>query len=327
MTVWLVAIVAGLVGAYALRASMLKEAPQPPKPVVLTVPLASVALPEGRVIALGDIGLVELTKEELEARKYPLSQVMLNPEQIIGRTIRAAIKQGDPFLTTALYLEGSGPDVSQLLRPGYRAATITMRDRNAVLPAQGNQVDVVFRSNPQDAKRRNGRDIPEATVTLLQGVEVLAVKTPRPAPPSAGPRNAPLDLRRTSGVDQPLPIVTLAVTLEQANMLKTVENRGELSLVVRSAQDTPATVDRRDHKLTLETLLGLADQPAPFVTEIYRAGERQTIKFDGGNVVAESFSGPPTRRLPSPTPAPLPPQATASAVQALPTGTAAGTSY
>lgn len=306
MTVGILAIMAGLIGAYAIRASLVKEPVAPPKIVTVAVPLASIDLPEGRTIALGDIGLLEMTKEEMQSRKYPMSQVMLNPEQIIGRTLRATIKQGEPFLTTSLYLDGSGPDVSQLLKPGYRAATVTVRDRNSVLPAQGNIVDVVFRSSPKEAKK-GGLDIPETTLTLLHGVEVIGVKQARPANNSASNgRNNVIDLRRGAASDVPPPIVTLAVTLEQANMIKAVEGRGELSFVVRSSKESTASLDRREQKTTLENVLGLEQKPdLTFTTEIYRAGDRQTLKFQRGFIIDESYSGPPRRATPvSPTTVP-----------------------
>jgi Flp pilus assembly protein CpaB len=295
MFVGILAIIAGLVGAYALRASLMKEAPAPAKPATVSVPLASVDLPEGRTITMGDISLYEMTKEEMQARKYPISQVMLTPEQIIGRTTRSGVKQGEPFLTNLMYLEGSGPDVSQLLRPGYRAAQITLKDRNAILPAQGNLVDIVFRSNAKDNKK--GIDIPETTMTILQGVEVLVVKNPRPATSAAS--RASVDLRRSNaGPDISPAVVTVAVTGDQAAILKTVENRGELTLVVRSAKEAVTAVETRgDQKVTLENVLGLEARPDyTFTTEIYRAGDRQTLRFQRGQVVDEVFTGPPARR-------------------------------
>ena len=64
--------------------------------------------------------------------------------------------------------------------------------------------------------------IPEATVTLLEGVQVLAMEeADKRAPPGAKLENR----------------VTLAVTAAQANALKIAEGRGTFALSLRNPED------------------------------------------------------------------------------------------
>src|SRR5688572_20443668 len=110
MTVGIFAVLFGLVGAYALRAALVGEAPPPPPPPrATTVPLAARDLPAGREIQLGDMKLLSMTQADMEARKLPLEQTMLSPDQIIGRVINESIPEGGAFLTTNMFLEGTGP--------------------------------------------------------------------------------------------------------------------------------------------------------------------------------------------------------------------------
>jgi len=93
MTVGIFAVLFGLVGAYALRASLTKpEAEGPPPPRHVNVPLASSAIPAGRRLTLGDMVLVPMTQEDMRGRNYPLEQLMIDTNQIVGR-----IAQKDPY--------------------------------------------------------------------------------------------------------------------------------------------------------------------------------------------------------------------------------------
>src|SRR6185295_1626334 len=83
----------------------------------------------------------------------------------------------------------------------------------------------------------------------------------------------------------------------QANKLKVVEGRGELSLSVRNVGDN--TLADASPGLTLEEVLGLPKKPVPvppvvvqpFQTEIYRGRSRQINTFDR-SVLQESFTAP-----------------------------------
>lgn len=259
MGIAIVAILAGLVGAYIVRANLVKEEPpvvEAPPP--LTLPLAASDLPAGRILALGDIGLVRLTRAEVEERGYDLTKMMASAPQIIGRTLRQPVKQGQPFLTTALYLQGTGPDFTANLKPGYRAISLPIaRDRGGALPV-GAFVDVIFRAAEQPAERGK-LGIPEVTVRLLEGLEVIHV-----ADPPANMQNQP-------------PTVSLAVTPAQADILQTTTGRGELTLVARP-QDERVVAGDKTKPLTLEDVLGIErPQPQPvvlFATEIFRRGSR-----------------------------------------------------
>ena len=99
---------------------------------------------------------------------------MIDPEQVSGRTIEQPIKRGEPFLTTSMYLEGTRPDISKKLKPGFRAFTFEIPRVLAGGISSGSMVDVIFRT---DAREAEGDTLasPEATMTLIQGVEVLEV--------------------------------------------------------------------------------------------------------------------------------------------------------
>jgi Flp pilus assembly protein CpaB len=169
-----------------------------------------------------------------------------------------------------------GPSISERLKPGYRAVTIPIQNDAAVagMATPGSVVDVILRTRPAAAE-----PIPETTVTLLEGVEVLALgRVATPGVQMVG------DARGRSEVT-----VTLAVSPRQANALRVVEGRGELSLAMRNPSDRVISADSAPQ--TLHGLLGLV--PAQrHATEFYRGTARSTVTFTGSaphSYVREQF--------------------------------------
>lgn len=281
LRVGILAIVAGLIGAYVIQQVLqAKPVVEAPAPVVSTIPMAAADLPEGRVVTMGDIVLVPMRQEDFNQRATDPRIVMIDPTQIIGRRLKQPILQGDMFTTTSMFLEYSGPDFSERLKPGYRAFSLSMSSRSAMHYAPGMAVDVVFRATPRPAK--DGQlAIPETTVTLLQNAQVIHVELPPPPRPGADSGPPVLDLtRRNSRQSDPPGTVTLAVTPRDAKVLQTVMGRGELTLSAWSQQDRVALPESTKDGLTLEDILGIEPPPPPqvavvtppFITEVYRRG-------------------------------------------------------
>ncbi|MBA4016595.1 MAG: Flp pilus assembly protein CpaB [Pirellula sp.] len=341
MTVGIFAVLFGLAGAYALRAALTGPAPLPPAaPRTVSVPLATLNIPAGRQIVMADLALAPMTAEDMKSRKYNLDLVMLDTSQIIGRIVQTDIKQGEPILTTALYPQGSGPKLSDKLKPGMRALTIPIDNLAAVggSTVEGCFVDVIFRSKKRDADMLRGiLEIPATTVTLLENVEVLSVG--RVGDPDAGAANGNVDVRQrsqnntagpkgygTNYQDSTVVSVTIAVSPDQANVIKAVLGQGEMSLALRSgpaAADKPgpqgaATDAVTPNKYTLESILGVKHPTIASMDriEIFRGSNgRQSMSFADDKLVKDEQSlvpGVPSG-LTFPVPAQVPAMSNASA--------------
>lgn len=266
------AVLFGLVGAYGVRKYLQTEKPAPPPPAgpqTQIVPLAGMDLTPGRTIVQGEVALLQLTPQQIEERmkdgRLP-KQYMTNPQQIIGRILKTPLKQGDAFKTEDFYAEGTGPTIAEKLEPGLRAVTIPVEGTGALggFDGPGSYVDVVFRTEADDQA-----GIPETTVTLLEGVQVLAME-------EADKRNPPgtkLENR-----------VTLAVTAAQANALKIAEGRGTFALSLRNPEDVEIAVATIPQ--TLDRLLNLPTRNE-HVTAIYRGGAAQTVSFPGAATIPQ----------------------------------------
>jgi Flp pilus assembly protein CpaB len=297
MGVAVLAIFAGLIGAYAVRAA-LRTPPQPAPRPAATLPLAAVDLPAGRIVALTDIRLIPFTSEimdELTNRNIPLKSVVPAPEFIVGRRLKGPLNQDDPFQLTNLYLDGTGPDLTERIKPGFRAFKLSLSGLRGGWVTSGTRVDVLFRAEPQSSQRGTP-SIPESTVTLFEDIEVLEVERDEvrllaitsPADAARAGNNQATNLEQPTVISRSdEATVTLAVTPEQSVILQTVEGRGELSLIARPQSESFSGAKGRREALTLEEILGIAPPipptppEPPFETEVYRRTSRQVNSFEG----------------------------------------------
>jgi Flp pilus assembly protein CpaB len=270
MTIGIVAILFGLAGAYGVRHLLMEEeTPEPeadPAPQTIQVPMASNDLPADRVIAQGDMASIPTTTKALREKGYELTEIMMNGSQIVGRRLREPVEQGEPFLTSRLYLAGTGPSITERLKPGFRAVTLEVPGLAGRGVGEGSHVDLLFRTQAQSGEPA----IPEMTFTLLENVEVLEL------------------VRDEDGSLTDTPVVTLAVPAEDVKRLEVVEGRGEFSLAARPDGESIRLVSTgSEEKLTLEDVLGIEPQlepvpEEPFRTVIYRRGVPEVVEFPGG---------------------------------------------
>lgn len=306
MTVVIFALLAGLGGAFVVRQQLARQKPELPAlpeisaPKTVYIPVAAVELEHGHTMTLGDIAILKFSPEQLAKSQYAGQSYMAQPEQLVGRTLKKPVEKGSVFSPDLLYPEGMGPGIAERLQLGYRAVTVPIENAGAVqgFARPGSIVDVLFRAKADG-------DRPEMTLTLLERVEVLAIKA------NLLP-NAQVAIDRDEGT------VTLAVTPQQAKVLKVVESRGELSLTLRHPDDTVdfspidlggvapdigsvgfvdevrGTADRgvaersetvdtvigSNEQVTLDDLLGLPRKAPKKQMEIYNGGQLKVVEFE-----------------------------------------------
>lgn len=227
MTVTVFAALVGLGGAFVVRQTMQRPAPvetaapaAAPAPVI--VPLAAMDLQPGRKLTLNDIAPRRMTQEEFKKSEYRKVTFLSSTTQIQGRSLRKAVPAGRPFQPDDFFPDGAGPDIADRLQAGYRAVTVPIESVGSVngFAVPGSIVDVLFRAKPEGVR-------PAVTLTLLERIEVLAFNVNT----TQGMRDPALNNNQQTAT------VTLAVTPQQAKILKVVEGRGDMSLTLRNPKD------------------------------------------------------------------------------------------
>lgn len=149
--------------------------------------------------------------------------------QVIGRVLSVAVRTGQALAPADFVSDGSALRLAAALPDGRRAVTINLRDAlgSEGLLFPGCLVDVLASMRvPSQAG-----DQP-VTVTLLQGVPVLAVGARTIVSPDATGMEA---VQVTRANDRPA--VTLLLDAHDAEKLKLAMEEGSVSLVLRSPHD------------------------------------------------------------------------------------------
>ena len=165
------------------------------------------------------IGVSDLRMEEWPASRTPQDSYA-SVEDVLERAPVSRILADEPILERRLAPKGAGYGLSPKVPEGMRAMSIRVDDVNGVagfvLPEA--RVDVLVTGTPTDNASAG-----QTTRTILSNVRVL----------SAGEHLTP----DASGRPQRVPVVTLLLSPEQAEMVTLAQLRGKIQLVLRNAKD------------------------------------------------------------------------------------------
>lgn len=267
-------IIALLCGSAGLGIRWLSaSSPAPPEPPLIDVPVVASTLKPGRTITASDFYSKKFTQKQL--REVAQGEIFTNGSQLIGRVVREELPRGHVFSLDAVYPEGVGPNVSDLLQPGFRAVSVMVELVGGVrgFAQPETWVDVMFRRHEKSAGPVVA-EIPR-TQTLFRSVPVLAVKD------NLYPRST---LTKDAHRHDDQYEITLALTPEQAEVLKSLEGRGTISLTLLPSTDVTEPCRDLPDESTMKTLLGIQDPPpaaapAPIAprVEIYQGGTAKEV--------------------------------------------------
>ena len=197
--------------------------------------------------------------------------------QVLGRGAILPVSKGEFILPSKLAALNAGAGLSSMIPQGMRAVSVRVNDVVSVagFVQPGSHVDVLATGN------QGGND--RQTTTVLENVLVLAV-------------GKSLD-RNPSADAQPAPVITLAVSPDDAQKLALVSQEGRIQLSLRNPMDTrkggigatrtsslylgdkPAATEPKPkaHRVVAKVP---AARPAPYQVEMIRGNKRDETKFE-----------------------------------------------
>ena len=199
-------------------------------------------------------------------------------KSVVGRGVVLPIAQGEFVLPLKLAGENSGSGLVSTIPAGMRAVSVRVSDISSVggFVQPGTRVDVLMTGNP------GGSAEPQA-ITVLKNVAVLA-------------NGMNMDRNAVRGEGQNAPIITLAVSPDDAQKLALATAQGRIELALRNPMDTsqndvaaigmhslyqntgmPAPTPA--HTKVKPTTIIRAPAPAPTV-EVIKGDKRETVKVD-----------------------------------------------
>ncbi len=199
-------------------------APPPPKDQIL---VASHELNFGAVIQPADVAWHDWPKDSVLPGTIRKSERPNAVEDVKDLVIRGAFLPGEPIRSEKLFKGASSGFLSAILAPGYRAVAINIEGSGAttagnfVLP--NDRVDVIHIYRDDEAAKSGAGDA-FVSETLVTNVRVLAIgqnANDKGGPPTVGGSTA-----------------TLELDPHQAETIILAQRVGQLSLVLRSMQDS-----------------------------------------------------------------------------------------
>src|SRR5437667_3785073 len=182
------------------------------------VVVASTNISVGARILDKDVRVVHLPAEAIPAGSFREKNARL-----LGRGVIQPIAAGDFVLSSKLAAENAGAGLPAMIPPGMRAVSVRVNDFSSVsgFVQPGSRVDVLMTG----AATGSGET---QTITVLRNVAVLA-------------NGQKLDRSLLSSESQNSPVITLAVSPDDAARLALAMNQGHLQLALRNPLDTGQT--------------------------------------------------------------------------------------
>lgn len=215
----------------------------------------------------------------------------------VGAVVRVPFNVGQPILESDIVMPGSRGFLAAVLKPGLRAASVPLTATTGVsgFIYAGDRVDVLLTHTLQ----AQGSDAQHnATETILRNARVIAIDQRVDFAPGDKP-----EVGKTA---------TLELTSKQAEIVTLGIKMGELSLVLRSMQETEEddregsedataelgmsyTHDSQVSRLIKEPTTSSEKQPAPPKPTVFvlRGSARTKQEIDGSNA-ADQIPGMPT---------------------------------
>lgn len=250
-----------------------------------TVVLATRDIPKAAVIGEGMLEIRSIPKE------YIQPQAVSYPERIVGMVTAVPMAKGEQVTLTKLVSakQATASSLAMATPVGKRAVSISVDNISSLMGMikPGDYVDVIG-FIPVPAQTPEGKQATQmAVMPLFQNVLVLAVGR------DLGAAATELRYRREEDSAGSSPLITLAFSPQEANLIAFVTEQGKIRLVLRSPADSriepiqPASWETLFQYLMpqlplaakdeAETQLAAQEKPRPREIEIYRGLKREKI--------------------------------------------------
>lgn len=194
--------------------------------LIQNAPVKTVSIPtQGVIVAASDLNLgTELRQEDVKTVQWPANAVPQgafgNPSDVVGRGLVMPVVQNEPILPMKLASKEAGSGLPPVIPTGLRAMSVRVNEvigvAGYVLP--GTRVDVLATASP-DENRGN-----TTSKVVLTNVQVLTAGTK-------------MEQNGGNGQPQPVNVVTLLVTPEEAERLTLASTEGKIQLALRNPLD------------------------------------------------------------------------------------------
>lgn len=269
------ALLAAVMALFLVRG--MTQRPAPAAPVVAEVPrtmalTAAKALTRGQQVQAGDLAWTVWPEGAAPEGFILQAKQPAAIEDFTGSVVRVDMLVGEPVFAARLVKTGDQSFMAALLRPGYRAIAVSIKQETAaagfVLP--NDQVDVLVTGTVTIGSEAQSRSVVRSDL-VLEDIRVLAIDQIYATP--AGEDGKPAAVVGA--------VATLELSPDDAQVLATAGKLGEISLALRGLRTEIAAS---------------GDVPSsahPRARILQQAIARDTVLIHAGGQIATSQGGGP----------------------------------
>lgn len=228
----IIAVGAGLLAIFLLNAYLQRREEEIKKRAVLIQKELVTVVVAKQDISAGTALKENMLKEETINRALLQPRAAASIDRVTDKITIAPISKGEQILLNKVTISGEVTTLSHKVPKGKRAITIAVDNISSVggMLRPGDRVDVVGMV-PWPVMTAEGKQATQMTsAPLFQDVLVLAVGQDFTYTPSVSRGG---EKERTI-----LPIITLALSPQEANLIAFVQEQGRIRLTLRSPEDT-----------------------------------------------------------------------------------------
>lgn len=196
----------------------------------VNIPVAARTIEARSTIILTDIKEIKIEKSIIN------STAILNKNDILGRTLKETVYEGEQILSTRL-ANKENSSLSYQIPQGKRAVTININEASAVgyFINPGDYVDVIVTLE----KDSQDQTVPIMAKTIVQNAIVLGMGQERNIIEKVEDKIEKKNLQNSSSAQtETTKTVTLAVTQQEAEKISMSEQAGSIRLTLRRVGDS-----------------------------------------------------------------------------------------
>ena len=199
----------------------------------VTVAVAKVDIPEGKVINRGFITKKDIPSAYVQRNAFVLSKGD-NINDIENLVTRVAIAKDDQITKNVLTSLSPDAGISLKVSPNYRAFILEVNNNVTNLVKPGDKVDILltFEASLKGGTKEN------MAATILQNITVLGVGSNLGQGLDAAGKAANAEKEANAAAFSDRSVLSLALTPLEAQYLALAQQEGEITIVVRSNGDT-----------------------------------------------------------------------------------------
>lgn len=213
------------------------------------VVVAANAMTLGQQVTADAVSTVNRTAAEAE-------NTYMHPEDVVGKVVRRPVAEGQALTTDDFETDISAPQITQSLAPGLRAVSVPLSREDSVgaLLQPGDWVDAILSleeldglnpvvvGNPAGGQVGSDGSVTSPYLVLDEYVNNTSIKVvvQRVQVLATIPRDTTTEDGSTDTPEEPDMIVVLAVTPQQAEVVRFAQLDGHISLALRSPGDATA---------------------------------------------------------------------------------------